>query len=62
MINFEAETDKFLNEDNFWLGHTLICQNGQLIRMSWRDAIIEMCEKTGLLDESVIAEAKKFKG
>ena len=62
MINFEAETDKFPNEDNFWLGHTLICQNGQLIRMSWRDAIIEMCEKTGLLDEPYIAEAKKFKG
>lgn len=62
MINFEADTDKFLKEDNFWLGHTLICQNGQLIRMSWRDAIIEMCEKTGLLDESIIAEAKKFKG
>ena len=62
MINFEADTDEFLKEDNFWLGHTLICQNGQLIRMSWRDAIIEMCEKTGLLDESIIAEAKKFKG
>ncbi len=39
MINFEAETDKFPREDNFWLGHTLVCQNGQLIRMSWRDAI-----------------------
>jgi hypothetical protein len=62
MLNFEAVIDKFPKTDDFWLGHTLICQNGQLIRMSWREAIIEMCEKTGLLDSNIINEAKKFKG
>ena len=34
----------------------------QLIRMSWMEAIIEMCEKTGLLDKTIINKAKKFKG
>lgn len=62
MINFEAVIDKFPLTEDFWLGHTLICQDGQLIRMSWRDAIIEMCEKTGLLDDNIINEAKNFKG
>lgn len=62
MLNFEAVTDKFPKTDDFWLGHVLICQNGKLIRKSWREAIIEMCEKTGILDENTIALAKKFKG
>lgn len=60
MINFEAEIDKFPMTEDFWLGHTLICQNRKLVRMSWRDVIIEMCEKTGLLDEASIEEAKNL--
>lgn len=62
MLNFKAVTDKFPKTGDFWLGHTLICQNGKLRRMSWRDTLIEICEKTGILDEDIINEAKKFKG
>lgn len=62
MLNFGAETDKFPKSDDFWLGHTLICQNGKLIRMSWREALIEMCEITGLLDKNILIEAKLIKG
>lgn len=62
MLNFEAVMDKFPRTDDFWPGHTLIFQNGQLVRMSWKEAIIEMCEKTGLLDSNIINEAKNCKG
>lgn len=62
MINFEAMTAQFPITDDFWLGHVLICQNKKLIRMSWRNAIIEMCEKTGVLDDNTILRFKNFKG
>lgn len=62
MINFSADVDVFPKTDDFWLGHALICRDGKLIRMSWRDAILEMCEKNKLLDAETLERARKFKG
>ena len=62
MVNFQANIEKFPKEEDFWLGHVLICQDGYLIRKSWREALIEMCEQTGLLDEQTLKQVKEFKG
>ena len=62
MINFSADVDVFPKTDDFWLGHALICRDGKLIRMSWRDAILEMCEKNKVLDAETLERVRKFKG
>lgn len=62
LINFKADVKKIPEIENGWLGHLMICEGNMLIRKSWRDGILEMCEAKKLLSEDELRNAKSFKG
>lgn len=64
LINFKAKVDEipYKYNDNYWLGHIMICDKNKLIRKSWRDAILEIAEVYNFLSKEVIEDAKNFRG
>lgn len=63
-INFRADVEKIpkTREKEYWLGHILICEKDGLVRKSWREALLELCEAKKLIGEDELIQAKNFNG
>ena len=62
VINCKANVDKIPPIGDDWLGHIMICDGNRLVRKSWRDALLEVTEASGLLRQEEIERVKNFQG